>query len=135
MAHAAAPSLIDQWAAAWSSHDMERVLALITDDCIYEDVALGQVFHDKEELRAFGQGVFDASPDFRIEVTAQSLSGLVAHAEWVISGTDQGGLIDGQPATGKRYSFRGASGFELRDDKIRRCSDYWNRTTLLNQLS
>jgi steroid delta-isomerase-like uncharacterized protein len=68
-------------------------------------------------------------------VTAQSLSGLVAHAEWVMSGTDQGGLIDGRPATGKRYSFRGASGFELRDGKIQRCSDYWDRTTLLYQLS
>jgi ketosteroid isomerase-like protein len=40
----------------------------------------------------------------------------------------------GRPATGKHYAFRGASGFELRDGKIMRCCDYWNLTTLLDQL-
>ena len=133
MAHTSEPSVIDQWATAWSSHAMDHVLALFTDDCIYEDVALGLVNHGKEELRAFGQGFFDFSPDLRIEVTAQSLSGLVAHAEWVFSGTQQAEFM-GRPATGKRWSLRGASGFEVQDGKIQRCSDYWDVTALLNQL-
>jgi steroid delta-isomerase-like uncharacterized protein len=133
MADASAPSLVDQWATAWSSHDMDHVLALFTDDCIYEDFALGLVNHGKAELRAFGQGFFDFSPDLRLEVIAQSLSGQVAQAEWVFSGTQQAEFM-GRPATGKRWSLRGASGFELQDGKFRRCSDYWDLTTLLNQL-
>ncbi len=133
MAHTSEPPVIDQWATAWSSHDMDHVLALFTDDCIYEDVASGLVNHGKEELRAFGQGFYDFSPDLRIEVTAQSFSGLVAHAEWVFSGTQQAEFM-GRPATGKRWSVRGASGFEMLDGKIQRCSDYWDVTTLLNQL-
>ncbi len=127
-------SLIDQWAAAWSSHDMETVLALFTDDCIYEDLAEGVVNHGKEALRAFGQGFFDLSPDLKVEVTSQSVSGASAHAEGVFSGTQRAEFM-GKPATGKHWSFRGASGFELQDGKIRRCSDYWDLTTFLNQLS
>ncbi len=133
MANASGRTVIDQWAEAWSSHDMEQVLALFTDDCIYEDVPLGVVNHGKEELRAFGQGFFDLSPDLELEVTAQSASGSAAHAEWIFSGTQRAEFM-GKPATGKHWSIRGASGFELRDGKIRRCSDYWDLTTFLNQL-
>jgi ketosteroid isomerase-like protein len=32
---------IKQWAAAWSTHDMERLLPLFTEDVIYEDVTMG----------------------------------------------------------------------------------------------
>jgi steroid delta-isomerase-like uncharacterized protein len=112
---------------------MGRVLALFTDDCIYEDVPLGLVNRGKEELRAFGQGFLDFSPDLTLEVTMQSHYGPVAHAEWIFSGTQQAEFM-GRLATGKRWSLRGASGFELRDGKIRRCSDYWDVTTLLGQL-
>jgi steroid delta-isomerase-like uncharacterized protein len=133
MADPSGPSLIDEWAAAWSSHDMERVLALFTDDCVYDDVALGLVNHGQEELRTFGQRFLVFSPDLRLELTAQSRSGLVAHAEWVFSGTQRAEFM-GRPTSGKHWSLRGASGFELRDGKIQRCSDYWDVGALLNQL-
>jgi len=29
--------VLDEWAAAWLAHDTERILALFTDDCVYED--------------------------------------------------------------------------------------------------
>ena len=29
-------SAIEQWAAAWSAHDLGRLLTLFTDDVIYE---------------------------------------------------------------------------------------------------
>ena len=32
---------IEDWAAYWSAHEMERLLPLFTDDVIYEDVPMG----------------------------------------------------------------------------------------------
>src|SRR5215510_9678187 len=35
--------MFEEWAAAWSHHDIPKLLALCTDDCTYEDVTLGAV--------------------------------------------------------------------------------------------
>ena len=77
---AAAPAIDRLWsdfARTWSSHDMDQVLPLYTDDCIYEDVTLGAVNHGKVELRRFGQMFISGFPDVRFEMT----SGFVA-ANW-----------------------------------------------------
>jgi len=38
------------------------------------------------------------------------------------------------PATGRCVEGRGASAFEFRGDKIRRCTGYWDMATLRKQL-
>jgi hypothetical protein len=38
------------------------------------------------------------------------------------------------PASGKRFSLRGASTFELRGNRVLRCSDYWDLATFQKQL-
>ena len=58
MATSEVERVLENWAAAWSSHNTERVLALFTDDCVYEDVAFGVVTHGKDQLRAFADGAF-----------------------------------------------------------------------------
>ena len=44
------------------------------------------------------------------------------------------GDLPGLPATGKRFSVRGATVFELQGEKIRRVSDYWDMVTFLKQI-
>ena len=124
---------IDQWAEGWSTHDMERVASVFTDDCIYEDVALGVVNRGKAELIAFGNGFIAGVPDLQVEVTSRFASGDKAAAEWKMSGTHTGDL-PGMPATGKTFSLRGVSTFELRGDRVTRCSDYWDVATFQKQL-
>jgi steroid delta-isomerase-like uncharacterized protein len=119
--------------AAWSSHDVEKLASCFTDDCVYEDVTLGLVNRGRAELRAFVGDFFAASPDVRFELKSAFVAGNRAAAEWVMSGTHQGDM-PGLPATGKRYSVRGASIMELQDGKIRRNSDYWDMATFLRQL-
>jgi steroid delta-isomerase-like uncharacterized protein len=127
--------ILDEWATAWSapSHDIERVLALFTDDCLYEDVTMGVVNHGKGELKTFAELVFTVFPDFKIEMTSSFVSGKWAGGEWSMSGTHQGAM-PGLPATGRRFSVRGATILELQSGKIRRCSDYWDMTTFLKQV-
>jgi steroid delta-isomerase-like uncharacterized protein len=119
--------VLEDWATDWSSHDTEKLLALFTDDCIYEDVPLGVAKHGKAELRAFANDVFARVPDFKIELTARFAADTWASMEWVMSGTHQ--------PTGKRFSsIRGATILELERGKIRHNSDYWDAATRMRQL-
>jgi steroid delta-isomerase-like uncharacterized protein len=134
--------LFERWAAGWSAHDPERVAALYTDDCVYEDVPLGAVGRGRRELLALGRpfplcGVAgrpqDAFPDFAIEPTGGFVAGDRAAMEWVMSGTHARGL-PGVPASGRRFRVRGATVLELRDGRVTRNTDYWDTATLLTQL-
>jgi steroid delta-isomerase-like uncharacterized protein len=133
MAISAAERLLEEWAAAWSAHAPERVVALFTNDCVYEDVTMGVVNRGKSELTTFAEGIFDAFPDFAIELASHFAAGACAGMEWTMSGTHRGDL-PGLPATGKRFTLRGATILELQEDKIKRCSDYWDMTGFLRQI-
>lgn len=124
---------LEEWAAGWSTHDIERVVSLCTDDCIYEDVPMRVVNRGKEELRAFGRQVFDAFPDVKIELTSQFAARDWALLEWVMSGTHKGDL-PGMPATDAAFAIRGATAVELKNGRINRNSDYWDIATLLAQI-
>ena len=125
--------MLDDYLAAWNSHDVEKIASFFTDDCVYEDVAVGAVNRGKEQVKAFVSGTFTAFPDFKLERTSSFVAGDWRGAEWIMSGT-QTGDIPGLPATGKSFSIRGASITELQEGKIRRNSDYWNLASWLQQL-
>jgi steroid delta-isomerase-like uncharacterized protein len=118
---------------AWSAHDMKRVLALFTEDLLYEDVTMGVTNRSAAELQAFGEGFFSAFPDVVFELRSSSADGSSGSSEWIMRGTHKGDL-PGMPATGRRVDVRGASVFEFAGRRIRRCSDYWDMVTLLRQL-
>jgi steroid delta-isomerase-like uncharacterized protein len=122
---------IEQWAAYWSAHDLERLLPLFTEDVVYEDIPMGVVNHGAAELRAFAEEVFSRFPDVTFELQTSFADGTRGSAEWVMRGTR---VLPGMPATGTRVEIRGASIFEFAADKIRRCSDYWDMATYLKQL-
>ena len=125
--------VLEDLAAAWTAHDIDRVLSLCTDDCVYEDVTMAAVNRGKQELKAFADAVLGAFPDFKMNLTSGFIAGNWAAAEWTMSGTHRGDL-PGMPATGKTFSLRGASICELRDGKISRNSDYWDMVTFLKQI-
>jgi steroid delta-isomerase-like uncharacterized protein len=116
-------TILDDWASAWSAHDLQKVLSLFIDDCIYEDVALGVVNRGKDQLRAFGAAFLAGVPDLRVELTESCATENRAAVEWVMSGTHTGDL-PGMPASGKPFSIRGCTVCELENGKTRRNSDY-----------
>jgi steroid delta-isomerase-like uncharacterized protein len=124
---------IQQWAALWSAHDIDRLLRLFTEDVLYEDVTMGVVNRGSAQLRVFAEGFLSGFPDITFELRSSFANGACGGAEWVMRGTHEGDLPD-MPATGRRVDLRGASIFEFNGDKIRRCSDYWDMATFLKQL-
>lgn len=119
--------------AALNSRDIEKFLSFYTDDCVYEDVAVGKVNHGKDELRNFYSDFFRMAPDVKFEEKIAIRSGDWLATEWVMTGTHSGSTPE-IPATGKRFSIRGASIMQIRDGKISRESDYWNMASFLQQL-
>jgi steroid delta-isomerase-like uncharacterized protein len=129
-----APPLIEEWAAAWSSHDPERLLALFADDAMYEEVAGGLVFRGKEEIGGYIQTNLTGFPDVTVTLHTGFSVGDWAAAEWVYAGTFTGPFPGLPEPTGNTFALRGATIYELRDGKIVRNSDYYDLVSFTTQL-
>ena len=123
------------WYEAWNTHEVEKILPYVTDDTVYEATVAGRVMHGKAELRSYITDSFNAFPDFKIDLKAFFVSGEWVGAEWVMSGTFKGVLQPfGLKPTGKSFSVRGATITELRGDKLKRNTDYYDGVTFLRQI-
>ena len=115
--------------AAWNSHDADKVAATFSEDAVYEDVAAGHTSRGRAEVRKWAAGAFDAIENFKIGVVSSSFHNGRGVVEWVWSGTDKGLL-----KTGKNFSVRGVSVFEVRGGKISRYKEYYDFATVMRQV-
>src|SRR5262245_45789257 len=79
---AQARQVIDGWYAAWTLHQPDRIDSILTDDCVYEDVAGGGIRQGKDEIKQNLIGAFAFAPDFRATLTSLVVSGDTATTEW-----------------------------------------------------
>jgi len=128
------PPPLAEWAAAVNSGDVDRVLALFTEDGLWEEVAIGLAARGPDEIGAHLDRLFTAVPDITFDVSSGFVAGDRAVVEWTVSGTYSSDFPGLPPATGQRFSFRGASVFELADGKIQRYTEYWDAYGFLVQL-
>jgi steroid delta-isomerase-like uncharacterized protein len=126
--------MIDDYILAWNSHDINKIISFFTDDCIYENLAHGKVYHGKKEVTASFNSIMADFPDLKFEVKSVFVAGDWAGQEWVMSGTHAHSSNPAIKATGKTFSVRGATIYQLRDGKISRESDYYNLATIMQQL-
>jgi len=126
--------MMKDYFAAFNSHDVNKFLSFFTDDCVYEDAALGVVWHGKKELNGVINSVFTNVPDLKHEMKSAFGAGDWAGSEWVGTGTHFHSSNSAVPATGKHSSVRGASIIEMRKGKISRNTDYWDRVTFMQQI-
>jgi steroid delta-isomerase-like uncharacterized protein len=127
--------VLDQWALAWSSNDVERLLPLFTDSVVYEDVTLGAVNHGTNALRDFATGTFSAFADLKFELKSRFVAadGKSGAMEWIWRGR-QTKDFPNLPATNKLFEVRGVTVVEFTDAKISRNSDYWDLATYMKQV-
>ena len=128
-----AAGVVQEYLAAFNAHDAETLLALFTDDCVYEDVALGRIEHGKDRVRALVESVFVDIAGFRLEGSSAFGVGDWAATEWTMSGKFVHSTVPGLAATGMAFSVRGATILELHEGKIRRNSDYLDLPSFLRQ--
>jgi steroid delta-isomerase-like uncharacterized protein len=105
--------LLDRFAAAWNRHDLDALMSMMTDDCVFESSAGpnvdGQRSEGKEAVRAAYAAVFAAFPDAQWVNARHFISGSRAVSEWTFTGTQ----LDG-----KRVEVNGCDLFTLRDGRI-----------------
>ncbi len=126
-------SLGEQWAAAWSRHDVEGLARLFTPDCAYEDVAFDVVNRGHQGVRDWAMGFLGSFPDLRVEPIRSFEDGRIGVLEWEMGGTHVG-EFDGLAPTHRQWTVRGVTVLDIEDGRIRRCADYWNLGAVRGQL-
>ena len=125
--------LVEQHLKAWSTNDVEGIVACFTPDCTFEDLALQERFEGHAGLRAFVAALQAATSNFQWTPTRMVVDGDEVWTEWRFTMT-QTGDFPGIPATGKSAEIPGVSIDEIRDGLIHRHRDYWSLATYLQQV-
>jgi steroid delta-isomerase-like uncharacterized protein len=123
---------------ALTHRDWAAFEALISDDCEWVDVPSGRTLRGVDELVDLCRAFTAAFPDFSVESLRLIAQDDVVASEWSARGTHEGPLAlpDGgaiQP-TGRSFARTGVGIVELRDGKIVRYRDYFDRQTMAEQL-
>jgi steroid delta-isomerase-like uncharacterized protein len=114
--------VLDEWAAAWTSRDVDRVLSLFTDDVVYEDVPTDTISRGKDEFRAFVTGFFAATaPDGLFRWESKIADANRVAIEFTLTSAERDSTI------------RCVSILELDGGRIRRATDYWDLATVLRR--
>ncbi len=96
---------------AFNRHDVDAVMAAMTDDCIFENTNPapdGTVYKGQTEVRAFWERFFRNSPDALFESEEIFAVGNRCVVRWIYRKTK-----DGQP-----WHLRGVDIFRVRDGKV-----------------
>lgn len=70
---------------AWNAHDVDAVMSLMTDDCVFESTwppPDGERVVGQRDVRAFWERFFSESPDATIEIEELFASGDRATMRW-----------------------------------------------------
>jgi steroid delta-isomerase-like uncharacterized protein len=126
--------MLEDYFAAWNSHDVKGILSFFADNCLYEDVALKRVVRGKAELRALLESVFTDIAGLKMDIKSVFSSGNWGASEWTMSGKFVHSSDPSLEATGKSFLVRGATIFELSTGKISRNTDYLDLTAFLKQV-
>lgn len=128
------PPILEVWAAAWSAEDLDRLVALYTDDAVFEDVAAASKSTARptsEPCSRPASGPSPASGRGCLRGSGRATGRAAAAA--VFEGTHSGDLL-AIPATGWAVLYRFAAVFALEGERSRRQSDYLDLYGLLGQL-
>jgi steroid delta-isomerase-like uncharacterized protein len=85
-------NLLNQIIEAENSHDVEKLIALVTDDVVIEDVPFvpfGMVMKGKDGVRQGYAFFFEAALDFKIEPKSWVTSDKSFAYEWVLTATQR----------------------------------------------
>ncbi|MGT2465528.1 ester cyclase [Mesorhizobium sp.] len=131
-----AQSVVEAYVAAWNGHDSTKAAGYFADDVTYYDASVGKPVKGRDAAKT---GVIDnflkAVPDAVWTMKGKPLvDGDRVSFEWEFSGTNTGAWGDGTAATGKKFSFTGASMFSIKDGKIATQSDYYDALGFYKQL-
>jgi len=119
---AAYNDLLVAYMAAWSRHDLEAILSMMTPECVFEtsggpDV-WGRRYEGQTAVREAIAEIFEMLPDIRFTNARHTVFGDRAFSEYTVIAT--------RP-DGSRIEARGCDLFEFKGGKIHRKDSYRKR--------
>jgi ketosteroid isomerase-like protein len=106
-------ALLDEFAQAWNRHDVDALVSMMTDDCIFDassgSTVEGARYEGRAAVRAAFAAVFERFSDAHWGGARHVVSGERGFSEWTFTGT----LDDGT-----RVEVNGCDLFTFRDGKI-----------------
>jgi steroid delta-isomerase-like uncharacterized protein len=129
---------LPRWDAGWTSHQPEQLLALMTEDIVYDDSAWPTTMRGHAEVRTFLEHAWRAFPDLEFSMTEgpfiQAGAPKAAYY-WRGTATHTGPLEPpGFAPTGKRIEFEGADLHEYRDGRVCRLHIVFDMMDVARQL-
>ena len=105
--------LLERFADAWNRHDLNALMSMMTEDCVFQASAgpeiEGQRSEGQRAVRAAYAAVFEAFPDAHWANARHFIAGHRAVSEWTFTGTHK---------DGKRVEVNGCDLFTLREGRI-----------------
>jgi steroid delta-isomerase-like uncharacterized protein len=119
---------------AWNRHDADGVVANLSDDAVWVDVAMPEPVRGKAAIKAVTQEYLDAIPDLHVEMTSHYAEGDTLVEEWHATGHQRGELM-GVPPSGNEVDFTGCAvtTFDAEGHE-REIHQYWGVLTLMQQI-
>jgi steroid delta-isomerase-like uncharacterized protein len=106
-------ALLDRFADAWNRHDLDALMSMMTDDCVFQASAGPHVdglrSEGQQAVRAAYAAVFEAFPDAHWANPRHLIAGHRGVSEWTFTGTHR---------DGSRVQVTGCDLFTFRDGKI-----------------
>ena len=106
-------ALLEEFMQAWNAHDLDSLMALMTDDCVFYASSgpepTGTVHRGPALVRDAYAEIFKVFPDAQWKYGSHVVANGRAFSEWTFTGSR---------ADGHRVETRGCDLFVLRDGKI-----------------
>jgi ketosteroid isomerase-like protein len=107
--------LVERYRAGWSGHDVEAIMAVVSDDVVFHNVTTGERVDGAAAFRAHVAGIHARWPDLRFEEHALYLAADTGVAEWTARAT---------AADGRRLEWDGIDVINCHDGLIVRNAVY-----------
>jgi steroid delta-isomerase-like uncharacterized protein len=128
---------IDRYNDAWNAHDVEAIVAMHTEDSVFENHVTGDVNIGRDEIGRAIEGIFRVFPDLSFEGRRQYIRKDLVVQEWTARGTHEGTMTRAGvevPPTGRRVEYKGMDVIPIRDGLVARKDVYSDSITLLRQI-
>lgn len=128
---------IAAYGEAWNSHDVEAILALHTEDSVFENHTSGGKAVGKTAIRELLKGVFKTFPDIRFDARRSYVRDGVVTQEWTASGilavpySSGGATVE---PTGRKISWNGVDVIPFTGNLVARKDVYVDSAGFLRAL-
>ena len=128
---------IDRYNDAWNAHDVDAIVAMHSEDSVFENHVTGDVNVGREQIGNAIRGIFSVFPDLSFEGRRQYIRDDLVVQEWTARGTHEGTMTRAGievPPSGRKVEYKGMDIIPIEDGLVARKDVYSDSITLLRQL-